>query len=606
MDTITRTTKDNCNAGDVPASKQIAYTFDARNRLRNTTYGDASPAIYRTYTLDGLPNTIQSDGTLWTYEYNNRRLPTAETLNYGGVNYRIGRGYDTNGSLSQLTYPDNSSVTYNPNAMGQARQAGAYATGVSYHPNGAIRQFSYGNGIVHTLAQNVRGLPEVSQDGNVLNDRYSYDNNANVTAIIDQAEYVTSRGMEYDALDRLKRVNAPALWGDAWYSYDVLDNLTYSYITGGGKARQLNHTVNPNTNRLDSITGTYNIGYQYDSQGNIVNRGGQSYSFDIGNRMRGAPGVTTHTYDGLGRRVSVVGTDGVNRVYVYGQEGKLLYSTATGQPLASGTKYIYLNRHVIAEASNDVVYDHTDGLGSPVAKTNAGAGLISRTRYEPYGATAAGVEPTLGFTGHLNAANLGLVDMQQRFYDPIAGRFLSIDPVVTDANTGKSFNRYAYANNNPYKYVDPDGREIKVAGSDEFKKVVQKDLAKIDSGKGGHALISTAQTEKKVITIVQSDGPNQTARPTNSNATPVDSTVRYNPTLTVGGRDVKGGNTRPAFVGLAHELGHAVAAAQGNHSNERGPVVLGTSPPSEKQAMSAEQAVRQDHNLPARAPYFTH
>jgi hypothetical protein len=35
---------------------------------------------------------------------------------------------------------------------------------------------------------------------------------------------------------------------------------------------------------------------------------------------------------------------------------------------------------------------------------------------------------------------------------------LSIDPVTTDANTGSSFNRYNYANNNPYKYFDPDGR----------------------------------------------------------------------------------------------------------------------------------------------------
>jgi len=35
---------------------------------------------------------------------------------------------------------------------------------------------------------------------------------------------------------------------------------------------------------------------------------------------------------------------------------------------------------------------------------------------------------------------------------------LSIDPVVTDANTGTSFNRYTYANNSPYKYIDPDGR----------------------------------------------------------------------------------------------------------------------------------------------------
>lgn len=30
--------------------------------------------------------------------------------------------------------------------------------------------------------------------------------------------------------------------------------------------------------------------------------------------------------------------------------------------------------------------------------------------------------------------------------------------MTTDANTGGSFNRYNYANNNPYSYVDPDGR----------------------------------------------------------------------------------------------------------------------------------------------------
>jgi len=35
---------------------------------------------------------------------------------------------------------------------------------------------------------------------------------------------------------------------------------------------------------------------------------------------------------------------------------------------------------------------------------------------------------------------------------------LSVDPVVTDTQTGKSFNRYVYANNSPYRFKDPDGR----------------------------------------------------------------------------------------------------------------------------------------------------
>lgn len=47
--------------------------------------------------------------------------------------------------------------------------------------------------------------------------------------------------------------------------------------------------------------------------------------------------------------------------------------------------------------------------------------------------------------------------MQQRYYDPIAGTFLSVDPVTTDMQTGRSFYRYLYGNNNPYKFKDPDG-----------------------------------------------------------------------------------------------------------------------------------------------------
>lgn len=48
--------------------------------------------------------------------------------------------------------------------------------------------------------------------------------------------------------------------------------------------------------------------------------------------------------------------------------------------------------------------------------------------------------------------------MQQRYYDPIIGRFYSNDPVGFTASNPMMFNRYAYANNNPYKYRDPDGR----------------------------------------------------------------------------------------------------------------------------------------------------
>ena len=49
--------------------------------------------------------------------------------------------------------------------------------------------------------------------------------------------------------------------------------------------------------------------------------------------------------------------------------------------------------------------------------------------------------------------------MQQRYYDPTCGCFLSVDPVMAyDTGDWRHFNRYAYAFNNPYKFTDPDGR----------------------------------------------------------------------------------------------------------------------------------------------------
>jgi uncharacterized protein RhaS with RHS repeats len=48
--------------------------------------------------------------------------------------------------------------------------------------------------------------------------------------------------------------------------------------------------------------------------------------------------------------------------------------------------------------------------------------------------------------------------MSARYYNPTLGRFISPDPVHFVEGNIHSFNRYAYANNNPMKFVDPDGR----------------------------------------------------------------------------------------------------------------------------------------------------
>jgi len=115
---------------------------------------------------------------------------------------------------------------------------------------------------------------------------------------------------------------------------------------------------------------------------------------------------------------------------------------------------------VAAEACGQTIeYIHTDVLGSPVAITNSSGVVIEQTMYEPYGAVVnRPLTNGPGFAGHVTDSVTGLVYMQQRYYDPMLGRFLSVDPVTADGVSGGNFNRYWYAANNPYRYRDPDGR----------------------------------------------------------------------------------------------------------------------------------------------------
>lgn len=104
-------------------------------------------------------------------------------------------------------------------------------------------------------------------------------------------------------------------------------------------------------------------------------------------------------------------------------------------------------------------YVHTDAMGSVVADTDASGNVIRRYRYEPYGRVVDG-EPAVGpgYAGHVSDSVTGLSYMQQRYMDPALGVFLSIDPVSAHGAPSVLFNRYRYANGNPYRFYDPDGR----------------------------------------------------------------------------------------------------------------------------------------------------
>jgi len=116
---------------------------------------------------------------------------------------------------------------------------------------------------------------------------------------------------------------------------------------------------------------------------------------------------------------------------------------------------------IVAPAAQEVVYYHFDALGSAVAATDETGSVLWTESYAPYGTRQerndAGAND-YWYTGKAEDESIGLSYFGARWYSTGLGRFMAVDPVEVDEANVHSFNRYAYANNNPYKYVDTDGR----------------------------------------------------------------------------------------------------------------------------------------------------
>ncbi|MBN6112942.1 RHS repeat protein [Xanthomonas sp. CFBP 8700] len=348
-----------CDADAAYASgRRIDRSYDNRNRITQLTFPDGSGNQRWSYWPDGLVRQIITSNsgvsTYNGYSYNKRRLLIGESQGQeDGGTWALGYGYDANGHLAVHRYPSGQSIEYSPNALGQATQVGSYATGVSYYPNGAIRQFTYGNGIVHTLSQNARQLPDTSQDayaGTVLfSDGYDYDANANVAGISDGATGRNQRGnrtMGYDGLDRLTSTVSP-MFGTASYGYDVLDNLTRVVAPGRDHAYCYDSYGHLTNIKINGCSGSTVFGLSYDLQGNLANKNGYGFVFDYGNRLRQVANKESYRYDGHGRRTQAT-QDGRAMWSMYDMSGVLRYQKDQRQLKA--TDYIYLGGSLVAEA----------------------------------------------------------------------------------------------------------------------------------------------------------------------------------------------------------------------------------------------------------------
>jgi len=125
-----------------------------------------------------------------------------------------------------------------------------------------------------------------------------------------------------------------------------------------------------------------------------------------------------------------------------------------------------------AFASEQVFFYHTDPAGTPLAMTNANGTVVWQADYKPFGEENSTSGPAANdrrFVGKEKDEETGLSYFGARYEDAKIGRFIAPDPVrAVDPHSSKTneqlllnpqrLNNYAYALNNPYAFVDQDGK----------------------------------------------------------------------------------------------------------------------------------------------------
>ncbi|WP_369934853.1 RHS repeat domain-containing protein [Xanthomonas tesorieronis] len=472
---------DNCNYAEAQTSeRRIVRTYDVMNRLRTLEHGDGLGDQILDYAPDGL---IASTTTynqnrvpvVTTRSYNSLRVIESEQRSVGAQAPRIVEfGYNTLGEIVRTRYPNGYEVRQTLNAMGEAVRledgSGSLLAGnISYSPAGMITTLTYGNGIVRHAQANARNLVSEIKEGSAVSLTYSYDAAGNISKIEDGVRGVSGNiTLDYDPLNRLVQASAQAYGGSSNYSfaYDTLDNIVYSRLPG---KRESNFIYDDN-NRLELVRDQNGSGvsaFAYDVSGNMINRDGHPFLFDVGGRLRAAGNVQRYLYDAAGYRASAETAAGDTSTWHYLASGQLINSKEGGNE----SDYIYLGDQLIAirntgSSATSLKYMHHDALGSLAGTSDASGTVLEHYFWTPYGESDNPIQPGVpGFTGHISDSDTGLVYMGQRLYDPKLARFISVDPLAASNTDGVAFNRYLYANNNPFRFSDPSGNCAEVTGS---------------------------------------------------------------------------------------------------------------------------------------------
>ena len=112
------------------------------------------------------------------------------------------------------------------------------------------------------------------------------------------------------------------------------------------------------------------------------------------------------------------------------------------------------------------IFYHGDHLGSTTLITNTSGNSISETFYAPYGGILEGGNLSrYDYEGKEYDFLVGDYDFNFRKYNPEIGIFTQPEQMFPNLYDPQSLNRYRFERNNPYKYVDEDGKAWQYAAA---------------------------------------------------------------------------------------------------------------------------------------------
>ncbi|MDP9127106.1 MAG: DUF6531 domain-containing protein [Pseudomonadota bacterium] len=486
------------------ASIVTNHTYDKLNReLTRTFPAHTAENVSKTYDQTGtvsgftftfgighLTTLVDSAGTAnKTYDERGNALHTMRVDSY--IQDDIYTYYDDASRIIAYETPSQWSIQYSRDAAGQVNSIGSLPPGVYSGPTaiissivhlpfGPVSSFSYANGINRTTTFDADYRQTLLKDlgtATIQNLTYAYNANDNVTSITDAVNAANTQTLGYDVLDRLNSAVASGTggYGTMSWTYDANGNRK-TEVSGG---TTVTYTTTSGTNKLASITtGSTNFTYNGAGENTLVKFGttlNRTYAFDKSERLStetyasmGSAAIT-NLFDVDGHRQSKAGN--VFNTYNYGEDGSFMEEYNT---VGQVTDYVYLDGIPVAllgqvtsggTTTETTYYVHCDRLGTPQYVTNPSKTIVWKDIYKPFGldsvTNSGGITQNLRFLGQFYDSETEVLYNGARFYYPVTGRYIQTDPIGLAGGT----NTYAYADNNPFSFVDPTGtQEILLGG----------------------------------------------------------------------------------------------------------------------------------------------